>query len=103
MKAKTAPYNQATLSIAPAQVTVAIEGWNATDLQSGEIFERTLRSIIAQIYPIRKCELIIIMDASLDPNGYVWIQNLLPEAKIVRLTNATYYRSKNAAIESAKG
>jgi glycosyltransferase involved in cell wall biosynthesis len=88
--------------IQPEQVSLAIEGWNAAELASQEIFEGSLRSLLGQTFPIQDCEILVIVDAALEPGATSWIQDLLPKARILQLTGATYFRSKNLAIESAR-
>lgn len=87
----------------PERVTLAIEGWNAGDLGNREVFERCLTSLLAQTYPIRKCEILIIVDARLSEDEAQWIMGMFPEASLMRLANSTYYRVKNLAIASATG
>ena len=89
--------------IVPEQVTVAIEGWNAQDLDSREPFERCLRSLRAQTYPIHRCELLVIVDASIKEQGTIWIKDYLPTATILPVQGATYYRIKNRGIDASKG
>ena len=40
--------------IDPSSVTVAVEGWNAADLDNQEVFRRSLTSLRDQTYPIRE-------------------------------------------------
>jgi glycosyltransferase involved in cell wall biosynthesis len=87
--------------IPPERVTLAIEGWNAGDLGGRAIFDRCLTSLLAQTYPIRKCEVLIIVDARLSDDELEWLTGKFPEAKVVRLADSTYYRVKNLAIASA--
>jgi glycosyltransferase involved in cell wall biosynthesis len=87
--------------IPPERVTLAIEGWNASDLGCRAIFERCLTSLLAQTYPIRRCEILIIVDARVSEDEAQWITGRLPEARLMRLANSTYYRVKNLAIASA--
>jgi len=89
--------------ISPHEVTVAIEGWNAQDLHSRLIFERSLRSLAAQTYPLRDCQVLIIVDDSVAETDSAWILEELPGASILRLRDATYFRSKNLAMKAAKG
>jgi glycosyltransferase involved in cell wall biosynthesis len=90
-------------SIRPEEVTLAIEGWNASDLDSRQVFEQSLRSLLDQTFPVRRSEVFITVDASADPAESAWIKDLLPESQILELPGSTYYRSKNLAIESAHG
>ncbi len=94
---------RAELPVSPEQVTIAVEGWNAADLKSQELFETSLRSLLGQTFPLRRCEILVIVDAALDPAQTSWIRGLLPEAHLLRLSGATYYRSKNLALESTRG
>src|SRR3989337_1624166 len=87
----------------PEKVTLAIEGWNAKDLNSRAVFERSLNSLLAQSYPIRRCEVMVIVDDSLPMEDVEWIRWAFPEARLVRLAASTYYRVKNRAITSALG
>lgn len=87
--------------IPPECVTLAIEGWNAVDLGSRAIFDRCLTSLLAQTYPVRKCEVLIIVDARVAQDELEWITGKLPEAKLMKLPDSTYYRVKNLAIASA--
>jgi glycosyltransferase involved in cell wall biosynthesis len=89
--------------ISPHEVTVAIEGWNAQDLDSRLVFERSLRSLAAQTYPLRDCQVLIIVDDSVGESEGAWIMDELPGASILRLRDATYFRSKNLAMKAAKG
>ena len=90
-------------SLPPESVTLAIEGWNAKDLNSRAVFERSLNSLLSQTYPIRLCEVMVIVDVSLPGVDAEWIQQVFPEARLVRLAASTYYRVKNLAITSASG
>lgn len=89
------------LAVQPEQVSIAVEGWNANDLESRELFERSLRSLLAQTFPIRRCEVLIVIDASLDPSNDAWFHGLVPHAQILRLPDSTYFLSKNLMIDSA--
>ena len=89
--------------IAPHEVTVAIEGWNAQDLHSRRVFERSLRSLTAQTYPLRECQVLVIVDDSSSEADTAWILGELPGASMLRVRDATYFRAKNRAMEAAKG
>lgn len=86
----------------PSSVTVAIEGWNAMDLQSRRAFEQSLASLRDQTFPIEKCEVLVVLEAESAPDEIPWIREYLPHAKIFTLPGATYYRSKNLALKAAK-
>jgi len=90
-------------TIPPEKITLAIEGWNAKDLNSHAVFERSLNSLLSQTFPIRQCEVMVIVDDSLPMEDVEWIQRAFPEARMVRLAASTYYRVKNLAITSASG
>lgn len=87
--------------IPPSQVTVAIEGWNASDLDSRELFERSLRSLAAQSYPIQACEILVLMDEVAVQAGADWTRSFFPQARLVPIAGSTYYRVKNSALEQA--
>jgi glycosyltransferase involved in cell wall biosynthesis len=89
-------------TIPPEQVTLAIEGWNASDLQNREAFQRSLGSLAGQTYPVDKCQLLIVLDASVPEQEAAWILDHLPNARFLRVPAATYFRSKNRALEAAK-
>lgn len=96
-----APLPQAPLP--PERVTIAIEGWNAQDLDSRAVFERSLRSILDQTYPIHDCQILVLLDAAATEEETAWARQRLPKAEIVRIEGATYYRSKNQAMQTATG
>lgn len=89
--------------IDPSSVTVAVEGWNAADLDSQEVFRRSLTSLRDQTYPIRECEVFVFQDAEVDLSRMDWIGELIPHAKIVSVPGSTYYRTKNLALQFARG
>jgi len=89
--------------IAPEQVTLAIEGWNAQDLKSRQVFERSLRSLAGQTYPVHRCQVLVIVDAAVPEKEVNWIKEYLPTASIVPVRAATYYRIKNRSFEVARG
>jgi hypothetical protein len=84
-------------------VTLAIEGWNAEDLQSRALFERSLLSLAKQTYPVAACEVIVLMDAAEADAQSEWVRGLWPGARVVGVPGMTYYRSKNAALREAGG
>jgi glycosyltransferase involved in cell wall biosynthesis len=96
-----APNPSSETPVPPERVTVAVEGWNASDLGSQAIFDRCLTSLLAQTYPIRECEVLIIVDARVTEDELGWITRKFPEAKLMKLSDSTYYRVKNLAIASA--
>ena len=59
--------------IDPSSVTVAVEGWNAADLGSQEMFRRSLTSLRDQTYPIRECEVFVFLDAEVDLSRMDWM------------------------------
>ncbi|MEE9216378.1 MAG: glycosyltransferase [Anaerolineales bacterium] len=89
--------------IAPTQVTLAIEAWNARDLDDDDLFKRSLRSLANQDYPIDQCQILVIVDASVRERDLEWILRDLPTATFIRFPNATYFRSKNRALDAATG
>ena len=89
--------------IDPSSVTVAVEGWNAADLDNQEVFRRSLTSLRDQTYPIRECEVFVFLDAEVDLSRMDWIGELIPHAKIVSVPGSTYYRTKNLALQFARG
>lgn len=88
--------------IPPSQVTLAVEGWNAGDLRSRELFERSLRSLRGQSYPVTGCEVLILLNSGEAEAGVGWLQDLWPGAKAISVPGMTYYRAKNAALRSAR-
>ncbi len=90
-----------TFPIPPEQVTLAVEGWNASDLESGALFERAMRSLANQTYPIDACEILILVDESEGVRGPEGYRSFFPDARIVTVPDSTYYRIKNAAIDQA--
>lgn len=87
--------------IPPSAVTLALEGWNASDLESHALFERSLRSLAAQTYPIQACEVLVLMDEVSMHETADWIHSYFPDAKLVPVTRSTYYKIKNAALDHA--
>ena len=88
-------------AVAPARVTLAIEGWNADNLESRQLFERTMRSLAAQPYPVDQCEVLILLDEEHANNDTAWLKAFLPSAQIVPVPGTTYFRLKNAALTHA--
>ena len=86
----------------PGRVTLAIEGWNATNLQRRDVFHRALNSLREQTYPVPDCEILVIVDANA-PEDFQWIEDALPGARILHLDGFTYYRCKNLAMRQANG
>ena len=86
----------------PSRVTVAVEGWNADALESRALFERSLESLRRQTYPIDRCEVLILLDSKDVPGQTRQTLERLPGAKVVGVDGETYYRAKNAAIQSAE-
>ena len=89
--------------IEPEQVTLAIEGWNAQDLESRQLFERCLSSLAAQVYPVHRCQVLVIVDAAVAKEEINWVKDYLPTASVVPVPAATYCRIKNRAIATARG
>lgn len=83
------------------RVTLAVEGWNADNLESSQLFERSMRSLAAQTYRVDQCEVLILLDAEQASADTAWLHAFLPSAQIVPVPGATYYRSKNAALRHA--
>lgn len=88
--------------IAPERVTVALEGWNAADLDSPELLRRSLTSLRDQSFPIARAELLVVFDAGA-PAADEMVRELLPGARVVKLEDFTYYRCKNLALREARG
>lgn len=86
----------------PRRVTIAIEGWNAANLQRRDVFHRALNSLREQTYPVAGCEILVIVDANAKAD-FRWIEDILPGARILRLDTFTYYRCKNLAMRQAGG
>ncbi len=95
------PSEERSWPIDPRSVTVAIETWNVRE-KSWEVFAQCVESLKAQTYPFRQCEILVSLDRH-DHREAKWIRKLLPEAKLVWLRGATYYRSKNLALQAAHG
>jgi len=87
----------------PEKVTLAIEGWNARDLHSRAVFERSLQSILDQSYPVRRCQILVLIDSGASEEETEWIRQALPQVEIVGIEGLTYYRTKNHAMTLAKG
>jgi len=87
----------------PEKVTLAIEGWNARDLHSRAVFERSLQSILDQSYPVRQCQILVLIDSGASEEETEWIRQALPQVEIVGIEGLTYYRTKNHAMTLAKG
>lgn len=87
--------------IAPNRVTLALEAWNARDLDRDDLFKRSLHSLANQDYPIDQCQILVMVDSSIREKDLEWILKYLPTATFLRIPNATYYRSKNRALDSA--
>jgi glycosyltransferase involved in cell wall biosynthesis len=88
--------------IDPSEVTIGIEGFNAADLESAELFTRTLRSLRAQTYPIERCEILVVVDPT-TAGDLQRIRDSLPEATLLLAPEITYYESKNLIASQAKG
>jgi hypothetical protein len=86
-----------------SRVTLAIEGWNAEDLGSRALFERTLASLESQTFPLENCEVIILAGDKATSSDAAWLEERMPPARLIRVPGATYYRMKNAAIHEAGG
>lgn len=91
----------APVSIPPEEVTVAIEGWNASDIESQEAFEGCLRSLRGQTYPIEGSRVLVLLDQEGQSGEADWILEAFPAVEIHRLQGATYYRTKNRCLELA--
>jgi glycosyltransferase involved in cell wall biosynthesis len=87
--------------IPASQVTVALEGWNASDLDNRALFERSLRSLVAQTYPVQTCEALILMDEAAIDGCADWVRSFFPDARLVPVAASTYFRVKNAALDQA--
>jgi glycosyltransferase involved in cell wall biosynthesis len=85
----------------PRELTIAIEGWNASDLADQQVFEACLRSLSSQTFPTEQARVLVIVDAEMGGQQANRIQQLLPTAEIVPLERTTYYRTKNRALEMA--
>ena len=91
------------IPITQNRVSLAIEAWNARNLDLDDVFKRSLRSLAAQDYPIDQCQILITVDSSMQERDPDWILKDLPTAAFLRIPNATYYRSKNRALATATG
>jgi len=100
--AKTAGSVDAEWPIPPARVTIAIEGWNAADLESRALFERSLESLQRQSYPVARCEVLILIAGDEPAENPDWYQRWIPHARLVPVPGGTYYRAKNAAIRASR-
>ena len=89
--------------IPPERVILAIEGWNAQDLDSRDVFERSLGSILDQSYHVHDCQILVLLDAAASEEAAAWVRQRLPTAEILRIEGATYYRAKNRAMQAATG
>ena len=94
---------QGILAIPPSQVTVAVEGWNADNLESRALFVRSLQSLRQQTYPVAQCQVLVLVDATDVARQAEWIGDELPGAKIIGIASETYYRAKNASMSAARG
>jgi hypothetical protein len=83
--------------------TLAVEGWNATDLQSREVFQECLASLRAQTYPLEQCEVLVLLGDDVAPGEADRTLRGMPGGRAVRVEDATYYRMKNAAMREAAG
>lgn len=92
----------ARIGIAPEEVTIAIEGWNASDIESQEAFQACLRSLQGQSYPVERCRVLVLIDEAHGSDEAEWIERALPVAELHRLQGATYYRTKNWSLELAE-
>ena len=93
-----------SLPVTPAEkVTLAIEGWNASDLNSRQVFEKCLQSLAGQSYPVHGCQVLVIAEDGIPAGEASWMTTYLPTATFVGVNAPTYYRSKNRAIQEAKG
>jgi hypothetical protein len=90
------------VNIEPSRVTVAIEGWNADDLEDDENYSESLRSLVDQSYPIQECEILVVEDGA-GPSRERVVHAAFPRAKVLRLDPFNYYRCKNAALREAQG
>ena len=88
-------------TIPPEQVTLAIEGWNASDLQSPELMQRSLRSLAAQSLPLDGCRILIFVAAGTPEDQAARMREILPRAEIILVPAATYYRLKNRGLVAA--
>lgn len=88
--------------IEPHEVTVGIEGFNAADLDSRLLFERTLASLKAQTYPLEECEILVTVDPE-TVGDLDTLRRLLPSATFLSIPQVTYYESKNLIAQHAGG
>jgi Glycosyl transferase family 2 len=90
------------MSIDPSRVTLAIEGWNADDLEDDDNYGESLQSLVDQSYPIQECEILVVEDGSA-PSRERAVRAAFPRARILRLDPFNYYRCKNASLREARG
>lgn len=88
-------------SIDPRDVTIAVEGWNAANVEDRHAFEACLESLKSQTFATDRARVLVILDAQSGPGEVGWIQQSWPQAEIVMIDQATYYRTKNRALQAA--
>jgi glycosyltransferase involved in cell wall biosynthesis len=91
------------MPIEPERVTVAVEGWNAEDLESRALFQRSIESLRRQTYPIDRCEVCILVDSGDVAGQSARVAEMLPRSRVLGVNDETYYRAKNAAMRAAHG
>ncbi len=85
----------------PSQVSLALEGWNAANLDSETRLSASLQSLSKQTYPVDQCEVLIYATGSDPDHGADRYQAFLPNARLVTVSGSTYFRFKNLAARTA--
>lgn len=89
------------MTVKPAQVTVAIEGWNADNIGEAAVFERSIESLRRQSFSLEGCEILLTVGSSVSQESVEELIKPLPELEVVPVAAASYYRMKNAALARA--
>lgn len=90
------------MTVEPAQVTLAIEGWNANNVGERGVFERSLESLKRQTFPLEGCQILLTIGGRTSDEVAGGLRDFLAGVEIVPLSNPTYFRMKNAALARAE-
>lgn len=82
-------------------MSLALEGWNASYLDSEARLVASLKSLSKQTYLVNECE-VLVFSAESDPHRSAdWYRAFLQSARLVTVSGPTYFRFKNLAARTA--